>query len=55
MVIAAQEWKDQRLAQAYGLIWQVADEYSSEGDIYHAVKAALDAVEDADCKLESGE
>lgn len=55
MVIAAQGWKDQRLAKAYGLIGQVADEHSSEGDIYHAVKAALDAVEDADCKLEIGE
>lgn len=48
-------WKDDRLAKAYGLIGEVADEHSSEGDIYRAVKAALDAVEDADCKMESGE
>ena len=48
-------WEDQRLAKAHGLIGEVADEHSSEGDIYQALKAALNAVEDADCKLESGE
>lgn len=50
-----QGWTDERLARAYALIGEVADDHSSEGDIYYAIKAALDAVEDADCKLESGE
>ena len=48
-------WADERLAKAYALIGEVADEHSSEGDIYLVVKAALDAVEEADCKLEIGE
>lgn len=50
-----QGWADERMAKAYALISEVSDEHSSEGDIYTALRAALDAVEEADCKLWSGE
>ena len=58
MVIAAQSaqgWKDDRLAKAYGLVSEVADSLSSESAAWPSVKAALEAIESADCDLEAGE
>ena len=48
-------WASQSLAKAHGLISAIADKHSSEGNIWPFLKIAMDAVEDADYKLGSGE
>lgn len=52
---APQGWYSADLFNAYRLVQQVADATSSESSAWPAVKAALDAIEAADCDLESGE
>lgn len=53
--VAILGWASQSLAKAHGLIAAIADKHSSEGNIWPFLKIAMDAVEDADCKIEIGE
>lgn len=52
---APKGWYNSDLFNAYRLVQQVADATSSEAAAWPAVKAALDAIEAADCDLEAGE